>query len=105
MLFPGGGTHPAFKEARIPQITLRFGNSQSTGFNTEDSLLPYMKDITPVIKLIGGLIIIFIILKVIEDFFHITSLIQSVVSSIPYINDIILLLIAGAIMIAIEKKL
>lgn len=64
-----------------------------------------MKDITPVIKLIGGLIIIFIILKVIEDFFHITSLIQSVVSSIPYINDIILLLIAGAIMIAIERKL
>ncbi len=64
-----------------------------------------MKDITSIIKLIGGLIVIYIVLKVAEDVFHFTSLIQSLVSSIPYINDIVLLLIAGAIMIAIEKKL
>jgi hypothetical protein len=87
------------------QIAEDFTDAQSIWFNTKRRPLSCMKDITPIIKLIGGLIVIYIVLKVVEDFFHITSIIQSLISSIPYINDIILLLIAGAIMIAIEKKL
>jgi hypothetical protein len=63
-----------------------------------------MKDIAHLTKILGGVIVIFVILKVFDSFFHFTSIIMDLVTSIPYLNDIVILVVACIAMILIDRR-
>jgi hypothetical protein len=94
-----------FQISLFVKISFNLEKYQFTCFIIPRFPVIVMKDIAPLVKIFGGVIVIFVILKVLDGFFHFTHTIMDLVAAIPYLNDIVILAIACIAMILIDKRL